>query len=323
MSGPARQGYLSRQYAESFSEFGTVLECPASGGWLLARDIPGTGLRDAMGLYPLFCCLDWERLGDDLDALGDSLVSVVMTTDPMAEVCEERLRRSFSLVRPYKAHFVIDARRAAKTFVSASHRAHARRALRQVAVERCAEPSAHLDDWERLFQVLAKRHAISGIRRLSRQAFARQLATPGMVMFRAVVDGRTVGLDLWYVQGDVAQGHLAAYDETGYALHAAYATKWTVIDQLSAEVRWLNLGAGRLADASDGLSAFKRGFATGTRPSWLAGSTPRGQDYATLSGGPHDPLNQAGYFPAYRKDELVRQPDGASAADRRPAATAP
>jgi hypothetical protein len=170
-------------------------------------------------------------------------------------------------------------------------------------VERCTHPSDYLDDWERLFAVLSQRHAITGIRRFSRKAFRRQLATPGMVMFRAVAEGTTIGLDLWYVQHDVAQGHLAAFDETGYRLRASYATKWTMIKYFADKVRWINLGAGRLADASDGLSAFKKGFATGTKATWLCGSVLRAGDYDALwrtrSGNA-----ATDYFPAYRVGEF-------------------
>src|SRR5207249_4724111 len=121
----------------------------------------------------------------------------------------------------YRHHFVIDTREPMTQFIRKSHRAQAMRALRHVRVERCLNPSDYLDDWERLFGVRCRRHDITGLRRFSREAFRRQLATPGMVMFRASVGNDTIGLHLWYVQDDVAQGHLAAFDETGYQLRAS------------------------------------------------------------------------------------------------------
>ena len=51
-----------------------------------------------------------------------------------------------------------------------------------------------------------------------------------------------VGLHLWYVQGDVAYGHLGATSQLGYELMASYALYAFAIEQLRAEVRWLALG---------------------------------------------------------------------------------
>jgi hypothetical protein len=47
-------GYAHPSYAKSFSEFATPVELPHCGGWALERTIAGSGLRDAMGCYPIF-----------------------------------------------------------------------------------------------------------------------------------------------------------------------------------------------------------------------------------------------------------------------------
>jgi len=44
-----------------------------------------------MGPYPLFCCSDWSELAADLDELCDSVVSVVLVTDPFGEWTVEQL----------------------------------------------------------------------------------------------------------------------------------------------------------------------------------------------------------------------------------------
>ncbi|HWH44920.1 MAG TPA: hypothetical protein VNT32_09330, partial [Thermoleophilaceae bacterium] len=167
----------------------------------MERPIGDTGLRDAMGAYPMFCCPDWTELSADLDALGDRLVSVVLAPDPMTAPQPEALEATFDHVRRYKDHFVIRTGRPLDEFVSKRHRQHARNALRRVEVELCEEPARYAGEFDRLFGVLAARHQIRGLRRFSQAAFERQLALPGTVMFRAMVDGRTVGLDSWYVQG--------------------------------------------------------------------------------------------------------------------------
>ena len=51
-------GYLSEAYARSLDHLGDVVPLPASGGWVLATDVPGHDERDGRGPYPLFlCCL--------------------------------------------------------------------------------------------------------------------------------------------------------------------------------------------------------------------------------------------------------------------------
>jgi hypothetical protein len=175
-----------------------------------------------------------------------------------------------------------------------------------VQVERCERPLDWLEDWMRLYRVLARRHSITGVRLFDREAMAQQLTIPGMEMFRSSVNGRTVGLDLWFVQNDVAHGHLVAFDDEGYSLHAAYASKWRVLEYFHGRVAFVNLGAGRLSDASDGLSYFKRGFSTGTRPAWLCGRIFQPKVYVELAGrkGAHAPVSRD-YFPAYRAGEMA------------------
>lgn len=245
-------------------------------------------------------------LAQDLDALVPSLVSLVLVTDPLAPIDEDGLRACFDTVRSYKQHYIVDCRQAPASFVGRSHRRHALRALRDVSVERCVQPLDWLDEWMRLYGVLARRHSITGVRLFEREAMARQLAVPGMEMFRSSVDGRTVGLDLWFVQGDVAHGHLAAFDDEGHARHAAYASKWRVLEHFHGRVACLNLGAGRASDASDGLSYFKQGFSTGTRPAWLCGRVFQPDAYAALAR--RRTVRDVGadvYFPAYRAGELA------------------
>jgi hypothetical protein len=82
-------GYLNRNYVESFSAHGRAIYLPRAKGWLLRRAIPGEQSKyDAMGCYPLFCAKDWSLLGDDLEALGAGLVSLVLVSDPLAPVDE-------------------------------------------------------------------------------------------------------------------------------------------------------------------------------------------------------------------------------------------
>jgi hypothetical protein len=295
-------GYLHPDYPASFLEFATPCPLPGSQGWILERRIPGASSCDAMGCYPLFCCVNWRALREDLDTCCEGLVSIVLVADPLGDYSPEMLRAAFDHVVAFKDHFVVETGRPLAEFVNKSHRAHAMRALKDVSVELCPEPVTFIDDWQRLYGVLALRHSITGLRRFSRTAFEKQLAVPGMVMFRAIADGQTVGLDLWYEQGDCAQGHLAAFDSRGYELHASYATKWRAIDYFSDRVHWINLGAGTAGNPDGGLSQFKRGWSTGTKTAWLCGRVLQPPVYTEIVKARGMPDER--YFPAYRSGEF-------------------
>jgi hypothetical protein len=312
-------GYLSRAYTESLGEFGAPLALARSGSWLLRRTI-APGITDAMGPYPLFCCRDWGALAADLDGLVHSPaavappISVVVVTDPFGDDRPDRLAAAFpDRVIAFKEHFVADLSRPLSSFVSAHHRRYALRDT--VAVEVCAEPLAWLDDWCALYENLCARHGIRGIPALSRAAFARQLAVPGLTAYRASSGGAgagaTLGMVLWYRQGDVAYYHLAAYSDQGYRLRASFPLFWLAFEQLAAAgVGWASLGAGASLTAArapsqgtDGLIRFKRGWSTGTRTNYLCGRILRAEAYTALAR--ERGFEGSPYFPAYRQGELA------------------
>lgn len=300
-AGPVEPGYRSALYAEAFAEFGCPRGVGRSGGWLLQRPIAETGLIDAMGLYPLFCCEDWSALPQDFEESCDGWISATLVTDPLGDYDEALLKRTFDLVIPYKDHFIAETTEPLETFVSKSHRENARRALRKVTVDICEDPMAFVDDWVALYAILARRHGIDGMRAFSRVSFERQLSAPGMVMFRAALDGKTVGLDLWYVDGDIAYGHLAAFCEKGYAASASYATKWTVLNHFADKVRWIDLGglAGLDGQGANGLAHFKTGWSNMTRRTYICGRIFNEAVYRELARG----APKTAYFPAYRAGE--------------------
>jgi hypothetical protein len=295
-------GYLHPDYAASLAEFGEPLPLPRSRTWLLTRPAPGSGRRDAMGCYPLFLCADWSQLGSDLDEVRD-LVCVTVVTDPFGDVCPEELRRCFpDLARPFKEHFVVDLQRPSP---SRHHRRNILKALRAVEVDVAERPESLLDEWERLYAHLRARRMISGIRAFSVAAFRIQLGVPGCVAFRALVNGQCIAMNLWYVMGDVAYFHLGASDEEGYRQSAAHALMQTAIGQFVAQgLRWLSLGRGAGRESSeDGLTRFKRGWATGTRQSYLCGRIFDRAEYARLVRARVP--TRTDYFPAYRQGELA------------------
>lgn len=299
-------GYLHPLYARSLGEFGEPLELPSSKGWILRRPIAGTSFMDGMGPYPIFTCQDWSCLSKDMDWLEDQLVSVALVTDPFGAYTYPVLLETFrDLAKPYKEHFVIDMEQRPEDFVAPHHQRNAQKALKAVRVEIETEPVQRLSEWIALYDHLIERHQIRGISRFSRAAFEVQLRTPGMAAFRAIHDGQTVGMLLWYVQEEIGYYHLGAYHPEGYELNASFAMFWKALDYFSGRrLRWLSLGAGAGAhsDGSDGLTRFKRGWSTGTRTAYFCGRIFDRENYRQI-------LSQRGiehtnYFPAYRAGEF-------------------
>jgi hypothetical protein len=293
-------GYASQKYAESLGEFGVARELPRSGGWLLVSETPRPTLYDGMGCYPLFSCRDWSALGADLESLADDLVSVRLVTDPFADIDSSNLHDAFpDICREYKQHFVTDLKVPIESAASSHHRRNVRKALDVVAVRQETLNARLLENWCSLYENLVRRHDIGGVARFSPSAFALQWNVPGLVAFSARNGDETCGVTLWYIQGDVVYYHLAAYSDRGYELGASFALFWTALEYFTKQgLRWAALGAGAgVSAATSGLTRFKQGWATGTRPVYFCGRILRPVEYANLTGSA-----SAGrkFFPAYR-----------------------
>jgi len=300
-------GYASSMYAEALGEFGHPFPLLYSGGWLLKRNTPILSYKDAMWTYPLFCCQDWNQLHVDLDELKGSLVSVSVVTDPFGNYNKGLLENCFhDVVIPFKEHFVIDLKENPERYVEPHHRRNARKALQLLSVERCENAANCLDEWISLYDTLIDRHSIKGIVAFSRQSFAAQLNVPGIVVFRAVYDGKTIGMLLWYVQNEIAYYHLGAYSNVGYELRASFALFWTVIQYFSSNgIRWLSIGAGAGSSNEgevDGLTRFKRGWSTGTRTAYFCGRILDRAKYQEVVAKKGVPPTK--FFPAYRLGEF-------------------
>ncbi len=299
-------GYLHPGYAESLAASGTPFKLPKCGGWILERQIPGFPYQDAMGCYPLFACQDWSQLHADLENVNNELVSLSLVTDPFGEYEPAYLRRCFKdVVKPFKEHFIVDLHCPVETFISGHHRRYAQKALKDVYLERCQNPSRFVKDWIALYETLVERHNIKGVPAFSEEAFVRQFQVPGIVCFRAVHNETTIGMILWYVSGDVGYYHLGAYSALGYQLRASFALFWNAIEYFSTRLRWLNLGAGAGIDNSgmDGLSRFKRGWSTETRMAFFCGRIFDNERYMEIVNTKR--TFNTNYFPAYRNGEFT------------------
>jgi len=300
-------GYLHHSYAESLAALGEPCILPESGGWILKRRIPGFSYYDAMGCYPLFTCQDWSHLHADLQEIGSGLVSLAMVTDPFGEYDPAYLRQCFKdVVIAYKEHFVVDLSRFNNSSASSRHRSYARKALKEIRIERCERPAEHVDEWTRLYDMLIARHGIRGFSAFSREALDRQLRVPGIVAFRAIYKEITVGMTLWYTQGDLGYYHLGAYSDIGYQLRASYGLFQSAIEYFAAgRLRRLDLGAGAGVSGSDkdGLSQFKRGWSTETRTAYFCGRIFDRERYSEMVKA--KAISETDYFPAYREGEFA------------------
>lgn len=299
-------GYLHSRYAESLSEFGAPRHLPGSGAWILERPIPGTGLRDAMSCYPLFACQNWSELRQDLQELGEGLVSFAAVLTPFGDYTEESLHEWFSDVCiPFKQHYVADLNLSPGSFVHPHHLRNAHKAMAAVQVEHCGTPSDWLQDWVMLYNTLIERHTITGISRFSPASFAKQFSVPGLTVFRAAMENQTVGMLLWFTDGEVGYYHLGAYSELGYKVRASFALFAFAFEFFARQgVRWLNLGggAGGVGPASSGLARFKQGWSSGFRTTYFCGRIFDRKKYEELTKAKG--TVGAKYFPAYRQGEF-------------------
>jgi len=300
-------GYLHPSYAQSLSELGEPIELPICKGWILKRQIPKVSHFDGMGPYPIFACENWSGLEKDLDLIGGQLVSLSLVTDPLGQYSQKDLLRYFKdIARPYKEHFIVDLRQQPQAFVTRHHQRNAHQALQKVNVDIFENPIQLVDEWCSLYDHLIERHNIKGITRFSRTSFAKQLSVPGMMAFRASVENKTVGMLLWAIQNNIGYYHLGAYSPEGYKLKASFALFWKIFDHFkNSGLDWLSLGAGAgiKGDEEDGLTRFKRGWATGTRTAFFCGRIFDVKKYneSILA---YKTIN-TNYFPAYRAGEFT------------------
>lgn len=302
LSDTEQGGYLHAEYAASLAEFGTPRFMPRSKAWILERPIRDSKYRDAMGCYPFFACQNWSSLKTDLTELEDQLVCLSAVTDPFGENDASLLADCFrDVVKPFKQHYVVDLQKPLDSFVCEHHQRNVRRALQKVNVERVDDPQEIADEWVMLYANLIRRHDITGVSAFTERSLRQQLTVPGTQVFRARNSAETVGMIVWYVNGEVGYYHLAAYSDLGYELRTSFALFWTSIEFFAANhLRWLNLGAGAgiESDATDGLNRFKRGWSTGTRTAYFCGRIFDRTKYDDIVRSSGVPATE--YFPAYR-----------------------
>jgi hypothetical protein len=237
------------------AEFGAPSHLPNCRGNGLLQPIYDTDLNDVAGCDPLFTCENPAGLAADLTILRDAgAVSLTMVTDPLGGLESDLLTRFCQpIARPYKAHYLVSLN--ADNFGSTHHRRNARRSSRQTLFSVCQQPDAELQNWCDLYERLAERHNITRPARFSRQAFAQQLALPGVLLIQARnTDDELLGMQFWFHDQAKAWHHLSGYNPAGYRqVGVSYGLMNFALSALKSrgvQVANLGAGAGLQADAN-------------------------------------------------------------------------
>jgi len=290
--------YATEAYAHSLAHVGEAFAVPEWGCGVLLRPLHDAAGFDAMGTYPLAVLDPDADLRGGLGRLkAHGAVSVTLVIDDFHRPPLESLRESFSLVRPFKTHYL--RRLGAEFAYDKHHRYELRRSLRSVTVS-CFDLAEHAEAWAGLYAELGRRHELGGIHEFTDAHIRVLQGIDGVTAIGAFIDGRLVSAHLWISDARTAHSHLAASSREGYAVGAAYAVNDASVSHF-AELDVLNFGggAGTLDLPNDGLARFKRGFCNEVAPAYLCGAVLDHDRYAELThkkGAAPDTL----FFPAYR-----------------------
>lgn len=288
--------YGSATYASAFAPLRAIY-LPNARTHVLERPIAGAPECDAMGCYPI-CVFDAnDGIREDFAKLARvGLVSLVLVTDCVTQPDRAFLEKHFDRVRPHKTHYVYDARLPNGEYTK-HHRDRVRRA-RKSCETRVVDLADHLDSWCACYETLVKKKGITGIQNFSRAYFETICRIREAVTIAAFSGGEFVSGHIWFRFEDKVYAHLAASSELGYKLRSAFAIYDHAIQMFRNEcVIDFGGGAGIEASESDGLAAFKQGFANAARENFLCGRILDRTTYDRLCAG----LDRTDvFFPAYR-----------------------
>jgi len=288
--------YASAEYAAAFLPLEAIW-LPNARTHVLRRPIPGTGLFDAMGCYPICVFAATDCLQADFELLANrGVVSLVLVTDCLTQPDEPFLQRHFDLCRPYKTHYLFDGALAEANY-SRHHRKGIRRASKRCET-RVVNLGDYLADWITCYETLVKKKGITGLQSFSRSYFERLAAHPQATTIAAFADGVFVSGYIWMGDQERVYGHLSASTNLGYKFESAYMCCDHAI-RLFRDGHILDFGggAGVGSGETEGLSEFKSGFANTEKRNFLCGKIIDRDTYQTLSTARGAATN---FFPAYR-----------------------
>lgn len=294
-----RHPYSRAEYARTLSNIGEPVDVPEWGCSVLSRRI-GDRDHDAIGAYPSAVFADSASIDAGLDRLRRmGFVSFVGVAAPGRQPAPAHLSRSFDHVRSFKTHYLRRPQQGPFLY-DKHHRYEIRRALRDVEAGPL-ELASHEAEWTRLYDDLCERHRLGTAHRFTRSHMNYLANCADFRTFGAWHDGVLVSAHIWAIHDGTATSHLAASNETGYRLRAAYAVNAAALEAFGDRLL-VNLGgvAGSTDDMDGGLARFKRGFANDEALATLWAAVLDRSRYDRLCDDAGLPRQSPVFFPAYR-----------------------
>ena len=289
--------YATAEYAKALAHIGRPQFVESWQTHVLIRDWQG-GAADAAGPYPLTCIAAASDLHAGLEQLRHlGAVSVTIVADGLYGPAPEQLKTAFAFARPFKTHYLFDPAVGAYQ-PSKHHRYEIRRAMQRGVEVRVVELAGAIDEWTALYAELVSRRGITGPQRFSRDSFAALAACKDLIAIGAYVGDEMVSCHLWFRHGSCVWSHLAASNDRGYAIGAAYAVYDFAIRTFSGHIVNMGGSAGVTDARDDGLARLKSGFANRTKTTNVFGAILDARAYRSLCGEQSATNND--YFPAYR-----------------------
>jgi hypothetical protein len=258
--------YCSAPYAHALEEPGTEsLYVAAWDTHVLVRN-GEVGVRQAQGVRPYLSLDPGADPQAGLEELREAgIASFSAITDPMWSPEAAPLQRAFDICHPFTEHHLIDCE--GESQMRKRHRNRINQA-RRVCEVREVSLADHLDRWLELYGGNVEKRQIP--QPYTDAYFERLASIEGLRTLAVFAGGEIVAMNLWVTHQDTLYFHEGASSVIGRELYAAYAAYAHAIET-AVDCRFVLLGprGGLRDDPSDGVAAFKRGFANGAVVSYL------------------------------------------------------
>ena len=293
--------YATLAYANTLAHVGRPLYVSGWQTHVIVRDWKNQ-VSDVSGPYPITSMGIESDLSSGLEQLREAdLVSVTLVVDDLLGPSIKQIARVFTLVRPFKPHYLVDEAAGAYD-PSKHHRYEIRRAAKFGVDVQIVPLRDILDAWIALYDELISKRGIGGVPRFPPESFKLLAKCDGLTTVAAFVVGELVSCHLWIRYDRFVWSHLAASSALGYQSGAAYAICDHAIRRFAGHIVDLGGAAGLEETSNNGLARFKAGFANRTHPSYLCGAILDSKRYASLCAESN--ILTTNYFPAYRAPSI-------------------
>lgn len=218
-------------------------------------------------------------------------VSTTFVTDPMIPIENDPI---FDYFKEYKTHYIIDYSKPIK--YSNNHKRNIKN-NKNLEMELLPKNSETADKFHGFYQVLKKKHGITGITDFNLETIYNHISHKNSYTFGVWENNKLIGSIITTTIDDRSYYHLGAYSERGYEIGASFSLMDHIISFYNKlGYKYFILGAGAGVDkASEGLVRFKKGFSNDTRKNYIIGYINNREKYDELSKG-----KEGDFFPLYR-----------------------